>query len=60
MLLNYITTNVPIIPICFERQEVISHRNVITGMNPNASNVFYGIENWTITFSNETDEGEEQ
>ena len=29
-------------------------------MNPNASNVFYGIENWTITFSNETDEGEEQ
>ena len=60
VLLNYITTNVPIIPICFERQEVISHRNVITGMNPNASNVFYGIENWTITFSNETDEGEEQ
>ncbi len=58
-MLSYIATNVPIIPILFERQEVISHRNVITGMNPTSSNVFFGIENWTITFASEKDEGEE-
>ena len=59
-MLYYIATTVPIIPILFERQEVITHRNVITGMDPTSSNVFYGIENWTITFSSETDNGEEQ
>lgn len=59
-MLSYIASTSPIIPICFERQEVISHRNVITGMNPTSSNVFYGIENWTITFSTETDEGENE
>ena len=59
-MLYYIATTAPIIPILFERQEVITHRNVITGMDPTSSNVFYGIENWTITFSSETDNGEEQ
>ena len=50
-LYSYIAMTTPIIPICFERHEVITHRNVITGMNPTSSNVFFGIENWTITFS---------
>lgn len=59
-LYSYIASTTPIIPILFERNEVISHRNVITSMNPTSSNVFYGIENWTITFSSETDNGEEQ
>lgn len=59
-MLYYIAVNAPIVPICFERQEVITHRNVITGMNPTSSNVFFGIENWTITFSSDTDQGEEQ
>lgn len=59
-MLYYIATTTPIIPILFERQEVITHRNVITSMNPTSSNVFFGIENWTITFSSETDNGEEQ
>lgn len=64
-LFNYIAMNAPIIPILFERQEVITHRNVITGMDPTSSNVFFGIENWTITFSDpatETDntDGEAQ
>jgi ABC-type transport system substrate-binding protein len=59
-MLYYIATTTPIIPILFERQEVITHRNVITSMDPTSSNVFFGIENWTITFSSETDNGEEQ
>ena len=59
-MLYYIATTTPIIPILFERQEVITHRNVITSMDPTSSNVFFVIENWTITFSSETDNGEEQ
>lgn len=46
-MLYYIATTTPIIPILFERQEVITHRNVITSMDPTSSNVFFGIENWT-------------
>lgn len=54
-MLRYIASNAPIIPVCFERHEVITHRNVITGMQVTNSNVFYNISDWTITFS---DEGE--
>ena len=52
-LLRYIAANAPIIPVCFERHEVITHRNVITGMEVTSSNVFYTITDWTITFSDE-------
>lgn len=52
-MLTYIATNAPIVPICFERQEVITHRNAITGINPTSSNVFFGITDWQINFSTE-------
>ncbi len=50
-MLRYIATNAPIIPVCFERHEVITHRNVITGMEVTNTNVFYNISDWTIKFS---------
>ena len=49
-LLSYIAMNAPIVPICFERQEVITHRNAITGLDPTSSNVFFGITGWEINF----------
>ena len=49
-MLRYIATNAPIVPICFERQQVITHRNAITGINPTSSNVFFGISDWEINF----------
>ena len=49
-MLRYIATNAPIVPICFERQQVITHRNAITGLNPTSSNVFFGISDWEINF----------
>ena len=52
-MLRYIATNSPIIPVCFERQEVITHRNVVTGIEVTSSNIFYNIADWTITFSDE-------
>ena len=50
-MLLYIAQNAPIIPVCFERHEVITHRNVITGIEVTSSNVFYNISEWTIKFS---------
>lgn len=50
-MLQYIATNAPIIPVCFERHEVITHRNVITGIEVTANNIFYNISDWTIKFS---------
>ncbi len=50
-MLRYIATNAPIIPVCFERHQVITHRNVITGMTVTSSNIFYNISEWTIKFS---------
>lgn len=49
-MLTYIANTAPIIPVCFERYEVITHRNVISGINPNSGSVFSGISSWTINF----------
>lgn len=47
-MFRYISETAPIVPICFEKTEVLSHRSVITGANPNQYNVFHEFENWTI------------
>lgn len=48
MMFKYITDTAPIVTICFERQQVITHRGVVTGLDPNQYNIFYGLENWEI------------
>ncbi len=50
IMLKYINDTAPIIPICFERQEVITHRNVVSGLDPSQYNVFFNIGNWTINY----------
>lgn len=47
-LLQYVADNAPIIPICFEKHEVITHRGVIGGFAPTQYNLFYHLTNWTI------------
>ncbi len=48
IMLRYIADTTPIIPICFERQEVITHRNIVSGLNPSQYNVFFGLGEWSI------------
>lgn len=48
MMYKYITDTAPIVPICFEKQQVITHRGVVIGMNPTKDNIFSEIENWEI------------
>lgn len=45
---KYLIESAPIIPVCFERREVLTHRGVVSGMSATQYNVFNGIENWTI------------
>ncbi|MEG1632903.1 MAG: ABC transporter substrate-binding protein [Oscillospiraceae bacterium] len=50
ILLQYITETAPIIPICFEKQEVITHRNVASGLILSQYNIFQNFPDWTINF----------
>jgi peptide/nickel transport system substrate-binding protein len=45
---KYITDTAPIVVICFERHQIISHRGVITGMKPSQYSMFQNLEEWTI------------
>lgn len=47
-MMNVFLNKSLIIPICFERRELIMHRNAVTGVDPCDGNVFLGVENWRI------------
>ena len=47
MLSSY-SLNVPFVPVCFERRELITHVGVITGIQPNQYNVFCNFINRDI------------
>lgn len=47
-LCQYVSTQAILIPIGFEKQQMITHRGVIRGMDPNLGNPLYGFENWII------------
>ncbi len=44
----YLSNNATIIPLGFEKQQIITHRGVIKGVNANAGNPFYDFANWEI------------
>ena len=50
-MFKYITDNAPIVTVCFEKQQVITHRGAVSGMEPTKYNIFHGIEKWQITAS---------
>lgn len=48
-----------IVPLCFEKHQMITHRGVIEGIKANENNPLRNVQNWTITFDkveNKTDE----
>ena len=49
MLCDHITTTAAsLITIGFEKQQIITHRGVIKGVDANLGNPLYGFENWEI------------
>lgn len=47
-MLQYIADNVPILPVCFEKHEVCTHRGTVGGFAPTQYNIFHNLTNWTI------------
>ena len=48
ILAQYILTTGSMIPIGFEKQELITHRGVCKGVDPNMGNPLYNFQNWEI------------
>ena len=38
-----------LIPVCFERREVLTHRGAVTGLRPTQYDLFHRFEEWNIT-----------
>lgn len=52
---EYVLTNLAqFVVIGFEKQQLITHRQAIRGVNPNMGNPLYGFKDWTIMFKEET------
>lgn len=47
-VVKYISENGAIIPICFERQEMLTHRGVVSGINATQYDIFNRFYEWTI------------
>lgn len=47
-MLQYIADNAPILPVCFEKHEVCTHRGTVGGFAPTQYNIFHNLTNWTI------------
>lgn len=47
-LYTYIAQSAPITTVCFERQQVLYHRGVLTTISPTQDNIFNQIEDWTV------------
>ena len=51
LMLRYVTSTAPIIPIAFEKREVLTHSNVVTGIRPTQYNVFHHLTDWNINLA---------
>ena len=47
-MFKYISETAPIVTVCFEKHQVITHRGVISGMKPTQFNVFQNLNEWTV------------
>ena len=47
---RYVIESGGIVPICFEKREMLTHRGVVSGANATQYNLFNDFENWEISF----------
>ena len=48
IMCQYVAENGYIIPVCFEEQQVLTHRDVVSGLQPTQYNLFYNFKEWEI------------
>ncbi len=51
LMCQTIVENAPITTVCFEKQQVLTHRSVVSGINATQYNIFNHFEDWTINLS---------
>lgn len=47
----YLANKAYIVPICFEKHQMITHRGLIEGIDVNENNPLYDFQNWKISFA---------
>ena len=47
-VLKFVAESAPILPICFERREVLTHRGVVGGIRATQYDLFHQFSEWTI------------
>lgn len=50
-MLQYVADNAPILPVCFEKHEVCTHRGVVGGLSPTQYNIFHNLTGWTMNLA---------
>ena len=51
---RYITEGGAILPICFERREILTHRGVVSGISATQFDLFHDFTNWTVNLEGTT------
>lgn len=51
LMCQTIVENAPITPVCFERQQVLTHRGIVSGVSATQNNIFRNFQDWTINLS---------
>lgn len=47
-LAHYITEHALLVPVCFERRQVLTHRGVVSGLIATQFDLFYNFREWTV------------
>lgn len=48
-LYAYLGQRVPLVPVCFKNNSVLTKWGTLSGLSPVRGNLFYGLENWAIS-----------
>lgn len=54
-LYQYVAQTAPITTICFEQTQLLYHRGVLSGLNPNQDNYFLHMRDWEVNLGSEED-----
>lgn len=50
-LSKYIMDTAILLPVCFERRQVLTHRGVISGLTATQFDLFYNIKDWSVNLN---------
>ena len=54
---SHLQANMPVAPVCFKNDSVLTHLDVVEGAAPAPGYIFYGLEDWTVHLREKPPEG---